>query len=176
MNGKQKVLKAKGYSLWLIPAGETYNKLSILIKTLSEEYKSPLFEPHVTLLGEILLSEEDMIQRSKQLVFGQKSFSITLQTVDYEDYYFRALFMRAEKSESLLALHNRTKKIFEMQAIPYMPHLSLLYGNLTQSVKEQIIRNIGRKQDMKFTIGAIQLFKTDGEVSSWHKVKEFPLG
>lgn len=170
-------MKAKGYSLCLMPAGETYNKLAALIKILAEKYKSPLFELHITLLGEIVLLEEDVIKRCQQLTSGQKSFSIILQTVEYQDFYFRALFVQAERTRLLLALHNRAEKIFKMNESPsYMPHLSLLYGDFAQSVKDQIIRNIGKNQEMEFRVGAIHLFKTDGEVSAWYKVKEFPLG
>ena len=177
MTDKQRALKAKGYSLWLMPSGGAYNKLAALIKTLVEKYRSPLFEPHITLLGEIVLTEEDVIRRSQQLASGQKPFSTTLQTVDYQDFYFRALFVKAEKTKPLLALHNRAKKIFEMQETPsYIPHLSLLYGNFANPVKDQIIRDIGKKQKMEFRVGAIHLFKTDGEVKVWHEVKEFPLG
>lgn len=170
-------MKAKGYSLWLMPEEERHGELAALLKILAKEYRSPLFEPHVTLIGGIVLSEEMVIIRSQQLALGQKSFSVTLQTVNYQDYYFRALFVKAEKTQPLLALHNRAKKIFEMQEIPsYMPHLSLLYGNYSQVIKEQIIEAIGKNQAMDFAVNTIHLFKTDGEVSAWYKVQEFPLG
>ncbi len=177
INKSETIMKAKGYSLWLMPTGEAYDKLSGLIKRLANEYNAPFFEPHVTLLGEAMQSNEDVLKKAEKLVSGQRPFPITLSTVEYQDFYFRTLFVRAEKTDQLQALHDYAKEVFEMQDIPdYMPHLSLMYGNFPQAVKDKIIETIGRDQAMVFTISAIHLLKTNGEVSAWHKVKEFPLG
>jgi 2'-5' RNA ligase len=166
-------MKAKGYSLWLMPTGEVYDKFSGLIRRLAEEYRAPLFAPHITLLGETRQSEEDVLRKAKQLASIQKPFPVTLNTVDYQDFYFRTLFVRADRTNSLQALHDRAKEIFEMQDIPYyMPHLSLLYGNFPKTVKEQIIKSIGRDQATEFTVKGIDVFKTDGEEKTWHRVKQ----
>ena len=82
-------MQAKGYSLWLMPTGEAYDKFSNLIKRLAKEYNAPIFEPHVTLIGEAMQSEEDVIRRAEKLVSGQESFPITLRTIDCQDSYFR---------------------------------------------------------------------------------------
>lgn len=175
-NSHETIMKAKGHSLWLMPTGEAYDKLSGLIKRLAEEYNAPLFEPHVTLLGKAMQSEEDVLKRAEQLASGQKPFPITLNTVDYQDFYFRTLFVRAERTDLLRALHDRAKEVFAMQDIPdYMPHLSLMYGNFPEAVKEQIIKAVGRDQTTEFTANSVHLFKTDGEVNSWHRVKEIPF-
>lgn len=167
-------MQAKGYSLWLMPTGEAYDKFSNLIKRLAKEYNAPIFEPHVTLIGEAMQSEEDVIRRAEKLVSGQESFPITLRTIDCQDYYFRTLFVKADKTEPLQELYDQACEIFEIQDVPdYMPHLSLLYGNFPQKVKKQIIEEIGRDQSTQFTVDRIHLFKTDGEVESWHKVRKF---
>lgn len=167
-------MKAKGYSLWLMPTGENYEKFASLIKKLAEKNTTPVFEPHVTLLGEVIQSEEDIIRKTEESTSGQKQFPLTLTTIDYQDFYFRALFIKAEITEPLLSLHNRVKEIFGMEDIPsYMPHLSLLYGNFPPSVKEKIIDRIGKDQTTKFTVNGIHLFKTDGEVNVWYRIREF---
>ena len=169
-------MKAKGYSLWLMPTGETYDRLSGLIGRLAREYGAPLFEPHVTLIGEVVQSEQDVLRKVEQLASGQKPFTIKLNKVDYQDFYFRTLFARADKTNPLQALHDRAKEVFEMRDIPdYMPHLSLLYGNFSKIIKEQIIESIGRDQAVEFMVNSIYVFKTDGEVNTWYKVKELPL-
>lgn len=166
---------SKGYNLWLMPKGEVYKKFADLIKKLGGEYGGPMFEPHVTLLGDIELPETEMIKRTEQLVKDQKPFPITLRQVDYQEYHFRALFVRAVITKPLLALHERAKKLFGMQDIPpYMPHLSLLYGNYPNGLKEKIISEIGRDQTAQFEVSSMHLIK-GGEVEDWRIIKEFPF-
>ncbi len=177
INNPEAIMKAKGYSLWLIPTGKAYDKLSGLIQKLAKDNSAPLFYPHVTLLGGVMQSEDHVLERTEQLVLGQNPFPITLNSVDYQDYYFRTLFVRTEITDPLQALYDRAKEVFGMQdALDFMPHLSLMYGNFSEAVKEQIIKDIGRDQTTEFTVNSVQIFKTDGEVNVWHKVKEFPLG
>lgn len=166
---------SKGFTLWLIPKGEIYKKFADLIKKLGGEYGGPLFKPHVTLLGDIKLSEVEMISKTEKLVKDQKPFPITLRQIDYQEYHFRALFVRAEITDQLLTLHNQAKEIFGIQNIPpYMPHLSLLYGNYPNELKERIISGIGREQPVQWEIDTVYLIK-GGKVKEWKIVKEFPL-
>lgn len=163
---------SKGYTLWLIPIGEAYAKLSNLIKGLAEEYNGPIFEPHVTLLGDIEITEEEAIQRTGQLVSDQKSFPINLRLVDFENLHFKTLFVKAEITKPLQDLHNRAKQIFKMDIPPYMPHLSLLYGIYPVELKKKIISEIGAIQEATWIVDKITLIK-GGEVSEWKIIKVF---
>lgn len=154
---------SKGYTLWLMPKDKNYERFANLIKRLAREYGSPIFEPHVTLLGDIELPEEEMIKRTSQLVKGQKPFFVTLKQIDYENFYFRTLFVRAEITEVLQTLHDKAKEIFEKDIPPFMPHLSILYGNFPQKIKDEIISKIGRDQRATFDVSSVHLVK-GGEV------------
>ena len=168
-------MKSKGHSLWLVPTGETLNKFSAIIRGLAKEHNAPVFQPHITLLGDLLYPQEECIKRTEQVVSGQKPFIITLKEIDYQDFYFRTLFVKAEKTEPLQVLHNRAKELFNKQDIPeYMPHLSILYGIFPQSVKEKIIKEIGKDQLAQFELKSVHLVK-GGEVEDWYIVGEFPL-
>ncbi len=118
--------------------------------------------------------EEECIKLTKQVVSGQKPFTINMVDIGYEDFYFRTLFVRAEKTETLLILHNRSKEIFKMDIPPYMPHLSLLYGTFPIETKKKIIKEIGRNQSTQFKIRSVHLIK-GGEVEDWRILGEFLL-
>lgn len=168
-------MKSNGYSLWLVPTGEANIKFNALVKKLAEENRAPLFQPHVTLLGDFMYSEEESIEKTKQLVSGQKPFTIEMEQIDYEDYFFRTLFVRAKKTQQLLALNTRAKEIFQMNGtLDYMPHLSLLYGMFPVETKEKIIKEVGRDQSTQFEISSVNLIK-GGEIEDWRIVDEFPL-
>ena len=170
------IMVSEGYTLWLMPGGEEYKRFSNLIKKLAQEYDAPPFQPHVTLLGEFPQSEEEALRLTQTLVSGQKPFPITLRQIDYQEYHFRALFVKADKTDPLVNLHERAKKLFGMEHIPpYMPHLSLLYGNFPVELKEKIIQEISRNQEATFEARSVYFIK-GGEVREWKTVKEFPLG
>lgn len=108
------------------------------------------------------------------MAHGQKAFLANLTTIDHQDLFFRALFVKVRKTRPLLKLHDRAKKIFEIQNIPpYFPHLSLMYGNFSQETKDKIIDEIGTNFTTQFKITSIHLFKTEDGVNSWYKVREF---
>ena len=157
-----------------MPTGEEYKRFADLIGKLARDYKAPIFQPHITSLGGIMLPEAEIVKRTKQLVLNQKPFTVNMGEIDYENYYFRTLFVRVDKTESLLALHNRSKEIFRMDIPPYMPHLSLLYGTFPVETKEKIIKEIGKDLSCQFEINSVHLVK-GGAVEDWHIVGKFQL-
>ncbi len=66
-----------------------------------------------------------------------------------------------------------TQKIFGFPE-KYMPHLSLLYGNFPQEIKEEIMAEVG-DIGMSFVVKEIGLFSTEGEVKDWYRIKNFSL-
>lgn len=169
-------MRTTGYSIWLVPEGEVYKKLDQLIVKLSRKYKSPYFAPHVTLVGEILLPGGEVVKRTKILAYSLNPFTVYLNKVGHGDFYFRSLFIRAMKTRKIMAAYKTAIKIFAaIKPKPYMPHLSLIYGNYSEETKNEMIKEIGRKFDINFKIDKIYLYKTDGKVGDWRKIAEFVL-
>ena len=58
MSRKQKKMnkkhnrKGKTYSIWLMPHGKCANSVSRIINDISKKYNTPIFKPHVTLIGD----------------------------------------------------------------------------------------------------------------------------
>ncbi len=167
-------MKSKGYTLWLVPTGLAFEKYNKLIQKLAKEYNAPVFEPHVTLIGEFMDPVENAVEKTKHLVTGEKPFIIKMNEISFQDFYWRTLFVYAEKSQPLLALHEKAKQIFNMDLPPYMPHLSLLYGMFPQEVKDKIIESIGKDQSAEFKIEKVTLVK-GGKVEDWKIIAEFLL-
>jgi len=167
---------AKGYSIWFMPSGEVYNRLADLISKLSNEYSTPKFEPHITLIGEVIGLEDEIIEKTSQLADLIKPYSIKLTAVDYLEDYFKCLFVRAEKTDELMKANSKARDIFNRQEDPeYTPHLSLMYGAFPAEVKREIIEKIGKELNLDFEVGSIHLFKTEGGAKDWHRLKGFIL-
>lgn len=166
--------KAKGYSLWLMPSGDVYNRLAKTISQLSREYSAPNFEPHVTLIGSLIGSREEILTKTAKVASLIQPYEIRLTEVSYLDEYFRSLFVKVEETRDVLNANLRAREIFKRQEDPrYMPHLSLMYGNFSRRIKEGIIAEIGKECAMSFKARSIHLFSTSGEPKDWYRVKEF---
>lgn len=170
-------MKENNYSLWLMPEGENFQKYTDLIKKLAKEHGGPTFVPHITLLGNILLPEAEVLDRAQLVVENQRPFTVNLMGIGCEDYYFRTLYAKAEIPKELQALHDRAKEIFRMNDIPpYMAHLSFLYGNYPKELKDKIIKEIG-DQSASLPINSIYVFYASAYSApeTWHQIAELPL-
>lgn len=170
-------MKTKGYSIWLIPKGDSYKKFSSFINRLSKQYSSPVFVPHVTLIGGLYGKEESIIKKTAKLALLIKPFKIQLTKISAEQYYLKALFVKAKRTNELIGANKMARKIFRVKSEQkYMPHLSLIYGNFPKSTKNIMIKNINEDLALQFEFTSVHLFETEGKVNEWHQIKEFKLG
>jgi len=165
-----------GFSLWLQPTGQAHNRLANIIKELSKQYHTPVFEPHVTLLGGLIGNQETLAARTVQLAKSAQPNIVILTTVDYLDEYFRCLFAVVEKTDWLTNLNAKARKLFHCEDAPeFMPHLSLMYGNFSPTTKQRIIVELGSTLDTRFQVASVQLWSTNGAPQEWYQVQEFSL-
>lgn len=171
-------METEGYSIWLMPKGEEYEKYSQIISDLSQRFGTPNFEPHVTLLGG-LKGPPDLIEGATRLfstMSPSRRILITLSKFGTEDFYFRTLYLKARKSGILQLLNERANLVFKRPIDSgYMPHLSLLYGDLTEGEKQQIIDGLNLKLPDEFVVGSLHLWQTEGEVKDWKEVADYPF-
>lgn len=170
-------MRTRGYSIWLIPRDKTFKRLSDLIKKLSVQYKTPHFEPHVTLLGGIIGSQDEIVDKTKELASKIRPYEIQLSGVDYLDYYFKLLFLKVKKARLVMGVNQKAREVFNMtNEEKYAPHLSLIYGNFLESVKKEIIKSRKLENlEFSFTVDRVHLYRTEGEVKDWRKIEEFPI-
>ena len=170
--------KTKEYTIWLMPEGELYDELAGIISRLSKEHAAPLFEPHITLLGDIVETEEKIMSKTAELAGLLKPFSTSFTALDSTDEYFRCVFIRAQETQELMKANSKTRKIFSReQAPPFMPHVSLLYGEFPEETKKQIITEIGREFPRNFEVKSLFLTNAskNTELKDWKVLREFSL-
>lgn len=159
------------YSLWLEPSGNIAYKLQERIKKLSKEYKTPVFSPHVTLLGGLNSSETELVPLANTLASSAKPFELELTKAGYLNSFYQSLFIRVEESSKLKELRKKACRLFDCgNNEEFMPHLSLLYGDLSQKQKERILNIVGREFFIKFPVKNIVLMQTEGKPDQWRKV------
>lgn len=166
----------KGYALWLVPGEPLFSRLAAQIARLSRKLATPLFEPHITLLGGITLPEEEVIARSVSLAGALKPFQIELGKIGYLDEYFRCLFIRAVPADSILNAHQAAQEIFRQQGgPPYEPHISLIYGKLGIETKKEIAAGFASLAGQTFEVESLAVYRVRGAPSEWSLIQRLKI-
>lgn len=164
------------FSLWLMPDGEAFIRLAEEIDALAQRYKTPAFEPHVTLLGSVRRNSGDIVGDVRSLARQLRPMSIRIEHIESYEQYFRCLYLSVAKSRRIQEARRRACALFDRDE-PYRPHLSLMYGEIGKDVIRTLKREIGAGfRGMRFMVRQIGLYKTQGAVESWRPAGKFVLG
>ncbi len=165
------------FHLWLVPTGTVYDRLAGVIFDLSARYQGPQFDPHLTLLGRLEGEQEPLFDRTKQLARALHPFEVRLKDPGHESSYFRCLFLPVEPSPTLLSAHQQAKQIFNRQATSvFDPHVSLLYGLFSESLKQEIINSLPSDLPSTFPVTRLQLIRADStNPQDWQVVETLDL-
>lgn len=167
---------AKGYALWLMPEEPMFSLLANTISRLSQELSTPFFEPHVTLLGGITVPEEEALAKCASLASILRRFRIELGDIGYLDEYFRCLFISVLQGDPIMKAHQAAQEAFDFQdESPYMPHVSLVYGNLRIETKKGIAASFGSLSGQALEVSHLSLYKVSGAPREWECAKRFGL-
>jgi 2'-5' RNA ligase len=168
-------VRARGVSLWLRLDLVLEARVSRLIRELAERLGTPVFEPHVTLLGGLTGSSDEILERAGRLAAETPAFSIRLGALGGQDEYFRCLYLEVEKTPELLDLHRRALGSFEARETgPFFPHVSLVYGDLSRAEKDRLEATLETPKRACRSV-ALEARLTDGEVASWRRLARFPF-
>ena len=163
-------------SLWFMPTGDVCDGLLRILHQLSARYGAPQFSPHVTLLGDCVGPRRELIRQSARVAAALRPFALRLEEIGFLDEYFRCLFVHAGLTEPLRKAHQAAHQVFGHGREPaFMPHLSLLYGNFPQSLKEEVMAEMGPRLDVQFKVRSLHLYRTHGEPRLWRRVASFGL-
>ncbi len=162
---------------WLVPAaGPARDDLAATIGALAAEHGAPRFEPHVTLAGRLQYGEHAATRALTSITAGVGPFEVRFAAVGHEQAYFRALYLRAEPSPQLTALHKAARTAWALDARPYTPHLSLLYAEIAEERKRAIIGALDIALPLTIQINAAELWANhQAGVPGWHRVARIPL-
>lgn len=115
------------YSLWLTFAPDVQRDLSGAVSQLAQQAKTPVFEPHMTLIGDLDLPRSEALQLTSSLSPAFQGERAKVLGLDFGKTYFQSVFLTLELSpaascmrQSVLAQYNKKPA--------YPPHISLGYG------------------------------------------------
>jgi 2'-5' RNA ligase len=170
-------VRPSSYSLWLMPIGEVCQRLAGTILELNRQYTTPAFEPHVTLAEGMTGPVREVAAKMGDLARQIPPFTVHLTTVDGLEEYFRCLFVRVAKTHPIMNANKAAREVFRLERQPaFMPHLSLLYGNLPANVKQRIVASLGRQLELEFKARSLHLYLIKGAPQAWRAVASSGLG
>lgn len=159
------------YSLWLEPDGNVAHRLQEKIRKLSNKYNTPMFEPHVTLIGTLEQSLPELIQLTDMLAGSLEPLELLLTKTGCGNTFYQSVFVHVDNSKGLRSARRLACRLFNVDdPEDYMPHLSLMYGDMTREEKERILNLMEREYQMRFTVRYVRLVKTEGLPEEWKKV------
>ncbi|XP_015068002.1 cyclic phosphodiesterase-like [Solanum pennellii] len=176
--------KTDVYSVWAIPSEDVSVRVKKLMGSLRSEFGGPQFEPHVTVVGAVRLTEEEARDKFRKGCEGvKKVYSGTVEKIDIGTFFYQCVYLLLHPTNEVVEASARCCSSFGYNSSsPYMPHMSILYADLTDEEKKKaqekayiLDESIG---NLSFQISRLALYKTDTEdksLKSWEKIEEYNL-
>ena len=163
------------YSIWIIPPEPIFSQLSRIINETSYKYNSPVFEPHLTILGNIDHELGEIKQTVEKIVSDLDDLNLSFGPVSFSTTYFQSVLIRINSTAKLMQLHFDIKKLLKNENIVYMPHISLMYGNHDMETREKIALGINLRLN-PFISKQIVIIPEKPEPEDWKPVAIIPFG
>ena len=166
---------AVGTSLWLVPEdSETSRRLAELIDSLARRFGTPRFDPHLTLLGGLDAPAGDVIARSQSLAATIPPLELRVLRVEGTEEYFRCVFAAVEDTRELIRARERALEALVLNDTSrFFPHISLVYGHLSESVKGGLLRELQEWPIGTMVSRELRVVSTEGPPERWQRVAAF---
>lgn len=162
------------YSIWLVPDREAqeYQILDELIGEYARSYPdAPDFDPHITLLGGIETDEPTVVDRTQDLARGRDPLELAFGDVSCSTTTHQCVFFLVAPSVPLLEFRQAATEAVGRAAEMYVPHLSLVYGELSPETRVRAVQSIDADSlPDSVRVDTVEVVDTDGPVSDWRTV------
>ncbi|MFC4407893.1 2'-5' RNA ligase family protein [Haloarchaeobius iranensis] len=162
------------YSLWLVPDRDAaaYRQLEETIRELATgQEDAPEFEPHVTVLGGIRGDQDLITERTEELVGNRESLELSFTAVHCSTTKHQCVFLLIQPTRELLSLHQTAAELFDTNPGMYVPHLSLIYSEMSIADRVSMVESIDLEA-LPATVrtDTLAVVDTTGEVSEWRTI------
>ncbi|XP_073006590.1 cyclic phosphodiesterase-like [Typha latifolia] len=167
------------YSVWALPPEDVRARVKRVMSALRSEFGGPEFEPHITVVGAIRLSPDNAIRMLRSASAALSSYTARVASVSRGGFFYQCVYLLIEPTPEVVETSAHCCNGFGYRSsTAYMPHLSLLYQDLTDEEKEKARSRVEELDkeicDLRFKISELALYKTDTEdksLKSWEKVE-----
>ncbi|XP_062006782.1 cyclic phosphodiesterase-like [Rosa rugosa] len=166
------------YAVWGLLPENANTRIKKVMEALREEFGGPEIEPHITIVGSCLMTEDEAIGSFREGCNSVKQIYCKVENFETSKFYFQCLSLVMEITEDLKA-QTRWFAGCMNRPFPAMPHLSLLYGNLTaeekKRAKEKVLAMDESIAGLTFLLSRMALYRVnfaDRTQKSWERILE----
>jgi len=183
-----KIRMSATYSIWIEPKGPLAAQLQKEIDYFADAYGGPSFPPHVTLVGGVHGTEEQIVECAQGLADVLQPYRIKFHHPAYGGIYHHCVYMLCHQDDATMRAGQLSKEAFSQgHTSSYMPHLSLLYSDIDEHVRKQAVEvvkrrlnedSVDRLQDTGFNVDSIHVYITNPDdklCKTWKRIKELPI-
>jgi hypothetical protein len=168
-------LRGRGYSLWALPEPGLRERLAGEVRRRNARP----WEPHLTIVAGMNGDPEALTSRMKELGDRLRGLPIHIElgSAKMGSDPFRCVYLTVRSTsrefDEFLA---QASRVFGHPAITAdAAHLSLVYGDLPPEEREHITREIGGRYVGPCNLSALNLYRTEGPLSTWVSMGEVQL-
>ncbi|KAK9930479.1 hypothetical protein M0R45_027516 [Rubus argutus] len=181
--------KWNSYSLWAIPPDDVSQRIKKVMRGLRAEFGGPEIEPHIPVVGSIRMSHEDLLDKLRSLRSCNQcnvcTYQAKVESVVIRNFYHQCVSLLIDSSMEVSKHLRYITGIFCGHFGFYKdvrPHLSLLYGNLTEEERKIALERVSILDEsissLSFTITQFAVYKIDYKdttLKSWKKIAAYTL-
>ncbi|CAL4902239.1 unnamed protein product [Urochloa decumbens] len=167
------------YSVWALPPAPARDRLRRIMEGLRAAHGGPAFEPHATVVGDFRGRRSAAVEVLRAAAAGVQPYTARVTGVGRGTFFYQCVYLILEPTPEVLAASDHCCGHFGYQRkTPYMPHVSLLYGDLTDEEKEEARKKVEELDRdicrLEFEISELALYRTDTadkSLESWELVE-----
>lgn len=92
------------YSVWAVPPEDVADRLKKLMDGLRSEFGGPQFQPHVTVVGAIRLTEQDALEKFRSACDGLKAYTATVDRVATGIFFYQCVYLLLHPTPEVIFL------------------------------------------------------------------------
>jgi len=122
----------------------------------------------------VLATEEEILAQTKQLAKIISPFTASVTEISFSTTYYQAVFARIKSSAPLMEASQNSTKRFGLATTVFMPHISLLYGDMDMQTREKIVSEVFLPR-LSFEVNTLIITESTPDPKDWKHVLDIPL-
>nr|XP_033511006.1 cyclic phosphodiesterase-like isoform X2 [Nicotiana tomentosiformis] len=130
LNEAAEIKKLEVYSVWALPSEDVRERLKKLMGGLRSEFGGPQFEPHVTVVGAIRLTEDEARDKFRKGCEGVKAYNATVEKVDTGTFFYQCVYLLLHPTNEVVEASARCCSNFGYNSSSRKLYVLSFFGSL----------------------------------------------